>query len=205
MSRADDTVEVTNQFDNAALNYYGVDFTYLSRSDWSGTYPASVVSIDATDEMIDDLNLDWYETPADAPAVSDFTQGADNGLKFIDMRLVEWNDDEQWDAFLDQLTKHQGIDSACNTVIDSLPDEFRHAYITAMAGSVILNPRTGCCFQTAFQHTQDFTDRDLICRLAKLVSAVSPSAAHYKTGLHKLGLTLIEVACGTSLSLRNTL
>ena len=54
--------------------------------------------------MIDDLNLDWYETPADAPAVSDFTQGADNGLKFIDMRLVEWNDDEQWDAFLDQLT-----------------------------------------------------------------------------------------------------
>lgn len=41
---------------------------------------------------------------ADAPAVSDFTQGADNGLKFIDMRLVEWNDDEQWDAFLDQLT-----------------------------------------------------------------------------------------------------
>ena len=68
MSRADDTVEVTNQFDNADLNYYGVDFTYLSRSDWSGTYPA------------------------------------DNGLKFIDMRLVDWDDDEQWDAFLDQLT-----------------------------------------------------------------------------------------------------
>ena len=29
MSRADDTVEVTNQFDNADLNYYGVDFTYF--------------------------------------------------------------------------------------------------------------------------------------------------------------------------------
>lgn len=104
MSRVDDIVEVTNQFDNADLNYYGVDFTYLSRNDWSGTYPVSVVSIDATDEMIDDLNLDWYKTPADAPAVSDFTQGADNGLKFIDMRLVDWDDDEQWDAFLDQLT-----------------------------------------------------------------------------------------------------
>ena len=73
-------------------------------------------------------------------------------------------------AFLDQLTKHQGIDSACNTVIDSLPDEFCHTYITAMAGSVILNPGTGCCFQAALQHTQDFTDRDLICRLAKLVT-----------------------------------
>ena len=157
MSRADDTVEVTNQFDNADLNYYGVDFTYLSRSDWSGTYPASVVSIDATDEMIDDLNLDWYETPADAPAVSDFTQGADNGLKFIDMRLVEWNDDEQWDAFLDQLTKHQGIDSACNTVIDSLPDELCHTYITAMAGSVILNPRADRSLQTTFQYTKNIT------------------------------------------------
>ena len=32
-------------------------------------------------------------------------------------------------AFLDQLTKHQGIDSACNTVIDSLPDELCHTYI----------------------------------------------------------------------------
>ena len=65
MSRVDNTVEVTNQFDNADSNYYGVDFTYLSRSDWSGTYPVSVVSINATDEMINDLNLDWYETPAD--------------------------------------------------------------------------------------------------------------------------------------------
>lgn len=104
MSRVDDTVEVTNQFDNADLNYYGVDFTYLSRSDWSGTYPETVVSINATDEMIDDLNLDWYETPADAPAVSDYTQGAENGINFIDMRLVDWDDDEQWDLFLDQLT-----------------------------------------------------------------------------------------------------
>ena len=108
-------------------------------------------------------------------------------------------------AFLDQLTKHQGIDSACNTVIDSLPDELCHTYITAMAGSVILNPGTGCCFQAAFQHTQDFTDRDLICRLAKLVSAVSPSAALYKTGLLKHGHKLFEVACGNILSLRNTL
>ena len=108
-------------------------------------------------------------------------------------------------AFIDQLTKHQGIHSACNTVVNSLPDEFRHTDIAAMTGSIVLDPRAGCCFQAAFQHTQNFTDRDLICRLAKLVSAVSPSAALYQTGLLKHGHKLFEVACGNVLSLRNTL
>jgi len=97
-------VEVTNQFDHADLNYYGVGFTYLSRSDWEGTYPETAMVVDATQEMMDDLNLDWYETPADAPAVSDFTQGADNGMSFIDMRLVDYDDDETWNRFLDQFT-----------------------------------------------------------------------------------------------------
>ena len=97
-------MEVTNQFDHADLNYYGIDFTYLSRSDWEGTYPAEPVVVDATDQMMEDLNLDWYETPADAPAVSDFTQGAENGLSFIDMRVVDYDDDETWNSFLDQFT-----------------------------------------------------------------------------------------------------
>ena len=97
-------VEVTNQFDHADLSYYGIDFTYLSRNDWEGTYPAEAVVVDATDEMMEDLNLDWYETPADAPSVDSFTQGAENGLSFIDMRLVDYDDDETWNSFLDQFT-----------------------------------------------------------------------------------------------------
>ncbi len=96
--------EVTNLFDYADINYYGIEFTYLSRSDWEGTYPETALVVDATEEMMDDLNLDWYETPEDAPSVDDFTQGADNGLSFIDMRLVDFDDDETWDAFLDQFT-----------------------------------------------------------------------------------------------------
>ena len=97
-------VEVTNQFDHADLNYYDIDFTYLSRSDWAGTYPEKALVVNATQQMMDDLNLDWYETPADAPSVSDFTQGADNGLSFIDMRLVDYDDDETWNRFIDQFT-----------------------------------------------------------------------------------------------------
>ena len=102
-------VEVTNLFDHADLNYYGIDFTYLSRSDWEGTYPETALVVDATQEMMDDLNLDWYETPADAPSVDSFTQGADNGLTFIDMRLVDYDDDETWNAFLDQFTVEEMV------------------------------------------------------------------------------------------------
>lgn len=96
--------EVENQFEYADLNYYGIDFTYLSRNDWEGTYPSEALVVNATEEMMEDLDGDWYETPEDAPDVSDFTQGADNGLTFIDMLSVDYDDDETWDKFLDQLT-----------------------------------------------------------------------------------------------------
>ncbi len=108
--------EVTNQFDNADLNYYGVDFTYLSRSDWEGTYPVEALEVSATQEMMDDLNTDWYEEPEDSADVSDFTQGADNGLTFADMRLVDWDDDETWNEFLDQLTVDE--------MVSLMPDTF---------------------------------------------------------------------------------
>ena len=102
-SRFTDT-EVTNAFEYANLNYYGVDFTYLSRSDWAGTYPSEPVEVTVTEQMLTDIDSVWYEQTEDAPAVSDFTQGADNGLTLADMRTVEWEDDETWNALLDQMT-----------------------------------------------------------------------------------------------------
>lgn len=96
--------EVTNQFDHADLNSYGVDFTYLSRSDWEGTFPEEAVIVNATAEMMKDLDTDWYETPEDAPAVSDFNQGVDSGMTFADMYNVAWEDTETWNKFLDQMT-----------------------------------------------------------------------------------------------------
>jgi beta-glucosidase len=115
LSRFSD-VEVTNQFDNADPNYYGVDFTYLSRSDWGGTFPVQAEVINATSEMMKDLDTDWYSPPEDAPSVSDFTQGADNGLSFIDMRLVDYDDDETWNKFLDQFTVDE--------MVSLMPDTF---------------------------------------------------------------------------------
>lgn len=95
--------EVTNQFDTADLNYYGVEFEYLSRSDWENTYPQEAKAIMATDAMIADLNSDFYERP-ESPEVSEFTQAESTGLQFIDMRAVDYDDDESWNQFLNGMT-----------------------------------------------------------------------------------------------------
>lgn len=111
--------EVTNQFDDADINYYGYDFDYLSRSDWEGTYPAVAEQLEATEAVISSLSNYDYETPDDAPSVDDFTQNADNGLMLIDMMEVDYDDDETWDLFLDQFS----IEELCNLMTDSMAVE----------------------------------------------------------------------------------
>lgn len=65
--------------------------------------------------MMEALSNYYYETPEDAPSVDNFTQGADNGLKLTDMMNVDYDDDETWNKFLDQLT----IEQLCNLMTDS--------------------------------------------------------------------------------------
>ena len=107
--------EVTNLFDEADINSYGYDFTYLTRNDWEGTYPVTPINYEATAEVIADLSNYDYETPADAPSVDDFTQGADNGLTLVDMIGLDY-DDPQWETFLDQLT----VEEMANLTVDNL-------------------------------------------------------------------------------------
>ncbi len=94
---------VTNLFDEADINSYGYDFTYLTRSDWEGTYPEQANNYEATADVISDLSNYDYETPADAPSVDDFTQNADNGLTLVDMIGLDY-DDPQWETFLDEFS-----------------------------------------------------------------------------------------------------
>lgn len=97
--------EITNQFEEADLNHFiegGV--TYLSRQDWSGTYPVTATVPTATEEMITLLLGDTYRKPADSVAARDITQGDKSELiKFIEMRGVAWND-EKWEEYLNQFT-----------------------------------------------------------------------------------------------------
>lgn len=106
-SRVNEDIEVTNQLEDADLNYWLGDgtVTYLSRSDWEGTYPInySETSLTMTEEMMEEL-AGLYEQPEDSPSVDDFTQGADNGISFIMMMDVDYDDNETWNEFLDQFT-----------------------------------------------------------------------------------------------------
>ena len=111
--------EVTNQFEDGDLNYYGVEFTYLTRQDWEGTYPTERLAITATDAIIDTLSNYYYETPEDAPAYDSFTQGADNGMVLTDLVGVDFDDDETWNKFLDQFT----VEELCNLMSDNIAQQ----------------------------------------------------------------------------------
>lgn len=109
--------EVTNQFEDADANYWQEGaVTYLTRADWKGTFPTEPVQMTATDEMIELLKGDLYTKADDAKSVSDYTQGADNGLTFVMMKDVDYDDEDTWNKYLDQMTLEE--------LVSQLPDLF---------------------------------------------------------------------------------
>ncbi len=95
---------VTNQLDEADLNYYQNGLmTYLTRNDWEHTFPVSATVVTAPANLIAKLSEDTYKKPADAPSAISVTLGAKNGLTMADMYGVAY-DDPLWDKFIDQMT-----------------------------------------------------------------------------------------------------
>lgn len=97
--------EITNQLSNADINLYdGVqeEITYLSRNDWTGTWPTEILKITLTEKLIAALQDVQYNA-ADYEAVEMPTLGADNGLKLVDMIGKDF-DDPAWQDLLDQMT-----------------------------------------------------------------------------------------------------
>ena len=73
MSQYNEDVEVTNQFEDADLNFWAdedLQITYLTRSDWTGTFPTTVTELHANERIVDGLRMDKYEKAADAPSYS---------------------------------------------------------------------------------------------------------------------------------------
>ena len=79
--------------------------TWLSRSDWTGTYPKGI----ANDPGIKNLkaNEKAYRNPAPS-AGTPAEKGANNGIKLADLKGAAY-DDEQWQLFLDQFTEDELI------------------------------------------------------------------------------------------------
>ena len=94
---------VSNLFEDRDINYFipGAA-TYMTRSDWN-TFPETVTSLTATPEIQNLMENFQYEKPADAPDISVYKHKQQNGISFIDMKDVPF-DDPKWDEFIDQLT-----------------------------------------------------------------------------------------------------
>ena len=97
-------VVVSNLFEDRDINYFYEEdvVTYLTRSDWN-TFPKSYVNLEATAEIKHLMEDFLYEKPSDAPDIKSFKQKQDNGIKFIEMKDVEF-DDPKWEDFIDQLS-----------------------------------------------------------------------------------------------------
>ena len=104
--KGDDGADIVNQFEDTDLNYWvpgaGV---YLTRNDWAGTYPAEQTTVEATQEMMDILDGEWYEKPEDAPSYAEVASkfGVDSGINLAMMKDVPLEDREAWLTFIYQL------------------------------------------------------------------------------------------------------
>lgn len=83
--------------------------TYLSRSDWEGTYPAAPSKYTASDDVLSDKK-EYEESRLEAEMP---VTGADNGLVLADLKGRDFND-PQWDLFLDQFNVDEMIALCAN-------------------------------------------------------------------------------------------
>jgi len=103
---------ITNQLSLADPNLYegtkGQNVTWLSRNDWTGTYPSDEqIVLQLTDLLIKDLQRTRYNAN-DYETVPMPTLGADNGVKLVEMIGLDYND-PKWDTLLDQLTYEEMV------------------------------------------------------------------------------------------------
>lgn len=96
---------IVNQFDDADPNrssYSPGTVTWLSRSDWEGTFPKENIVFAATEAMAEALKYTNYD-PADHEAVEMPTQGAEGDMTLAMMMGKDF-DDPQWEELLNQVT-----------------------------------------------------------------------------------------------------
>ena len=99
----------TNRLDEADLNNLIGEgtTTYLSRSDWSGTWTEGLKAVTATEEMIDQIAfLSDYQKGE--PVGDTYTYGADTAFNIL-MAKGKSYDDEVWEDILNQLMVEEMI------------------------------------------------------------------------------------------------
>lgn len=109
VSPVNSEVEITNQFDDVDANYYD-ECTYLTRSDWTGTYPDGPYkggSWEASAELLADLEFydDADEVVNDGSTMPTWNS---TSTSYTVQDLVEADyDDSRWDDIVNQLSYNQ--------------------------------------------------------------------------------------------------
>lgn len=105
---------ITNAFADADINYWldeADQITYLSRSDWAGTYP-SAVELQASSDMLSSLNdvkkyenQEWNDTALrlQAEDVTYAEDGAGSPVSVLSLKGLDY-DDSAWDMILDNMS-----------------------------------------------------------------------------------------------------
>mgnify|MGYP001052389320 CR=1 FL=1 len=102
-------VQVQNQIPYADWNYYqgGTPVTYLSRTDWAGTYPKEYANLTPPASMHDHLNKNYYTVKTNQDT-SKILWGQQGNLKFYELAMADWND-ARWETLLNQLTLEESM------------------------------------------------------------------------------------------------
>lgn len=105
--------DITNLFDEADPNKSSDApgaVTWLSRSDWAGTFPSAPAELSANETLAASLEFTQYDaSETEMPEMP--TLGADNGLALASLIGADY-DDPLWEDLLDQLT----FDEMVNTI-----------------------------------------------------------------------------------------
>jgi beta-glucosidase len=100
--------KITNQLDNADLNYYIPNtVTYLSRSNWETTWPKTYSGIVANDKMITQLRNDTYTIKTGEDTSKIFPEKT-SSINFASMKGVSFTD-ERWNFLLDKLKLEEAV------------------------------------------------------------------------------------------------
>ncbi len=101
--------KISNHLPYADWNFFQPgEVTYLTRTDWAGTFPKTYDNMTLTNpELIDYLNGKIYELQTNDDT-SEIKWGVDNGIKIYEMYGVPY-DDPKWDDLLDQLTLEEAM------------------------------------------------------------------------------------------------
>lgn len=103
-------VKITNRFDDADVNLYegtaDQKIEYLSRDDWTGTYPESAIQLKCTNEkMVEDMQYGHEIEVQEGDEMPVYeTVTAEEGRLSLAMMIELEYDDEKWQDLLNQMS-----------------------------------------------------------------------------------------------------